>query len=382
MDTRVQTHPRWRPDQQMPVFDPAHKAISFTEQLFGCTACCAVGDNDVPICINIQQFGLDEIGQDGEDWDELFCRMEDMERTESSPTESEEHYSKLIGNNGLRGMNNTSEGSRQKADIQEELESLAESTGDLFEAQGWDIVQVSDDRFDINGRKVRIFLLPRGTPLKDYSLHSRRFGPPTAQRAAHIMVHDGPLKQPLLDYLMQTGLNEHYDARGTENPVAVTGEARKIEFEVPATALGSAMSEDSRLDAMKHATAQAVVRRKSAADGLNLFPDGLNLFAGARTSAEAIRRGRSPNMNRPIAGSVERSAINPRLGPSRDPSLNRLVAGVPCQYAGSRESTSVGASRESSPHCRMLPVTGSQCSSLRGSSAGSQSPGPPRNRAG
>lgn len=255
---QVQAPPIWRPDQprlqREPVSDPADEAASVSKSLFGCTGCCTVSDNDILSWVDVRRLGMDDTVQDGEDCDDV--NLEDAE--------SDDCDWKLLGNNslysGLGGMHDKQQG---QAGIREELKSLAWLTGDLFESEGWDIIQVSGesgDRFKINGRKVRIFLLPEGTPLKDHSHHSRRFGAPTAKKAAHIMVHDGPLKQPLLDYLMQTGKNEHYDARGTENPVAVTGEARKMEFKVPATAL------DDRIDAMKHATAQASARRRSAND--------------------------------------------------------------------------------------------------------------------
>merc|ERR1711879_590490 len=75
-------------------------------------------------------------------------------------------------------------------------------------------------------------------------------------KASRIMVNDGPLRQPLMDYLLQTGRNEHYDARGTENPEAVTGNGRSLEF------THTPYSAGDRIEAMKHATQQAEVRRR------------------------------------------------------------------------------------------------------------------------
>jgi len=263
--------PRWRPDQHRnrttPLCDETYRTFSqLSEQFFGCTI-CAVNDGDfMHRSYSISRYEAESDAPGPEDFDGL---------DEDDP---DDHgmFSHFF-DNGLRGMEKKKK-SGMRASVEEELKSLMWSTGDLFTEKGWEIEHVrSHDRFSINGREVRIFVLPPGTPLSDFSHHTRMIGLGTAQKAAHIMVHDGPLRQPLLDYLFQTGTNEHYDARGTENPVAVTGLARNLEFSVPDAALGD------RIDAMKHATAQADERRLwssksqkervSNGGGVNLFSD-------------------------------------------------------------------------------------------------------------
>lgn len=262
--------PRWRPDQhrnrKAPLCDETYRTFSeLSEQFFGCTI-CTVNDSDfMHRSYSISRYEAESDAAGPEDFDGL---------DEDDP---DDHglFSHFF-DKGLRGMEKKKPGMR--ASVEEELKSLMWSTGDLFTEKGWEIEHVrSHDRFSINGREVRIFVLPPGTPLSDFSHHTRMIGLGTAQKAAHIMVHDGPLRQPLLDYLFQTGKNEHYDARGTENPVAVTGLARNLEFSVPDAALGD------RIDAMKHATAQADERRMwssksekervSNGGGVNLFSD-------------------------------------------------------------------------------------------------------------
>jgi hypothetical protein len=145
----------------------------------------------------------------------------------------------------------------RKGSVQSEVDDLIYNTGDLFTTEGFDVAHYRGDRYSINGRKVRIFILPEGTPIPDCSHNKARFGQ-AAEMAAGVMVHDGPLRQPLLDYICQTGKNEHYDRRGTENPVEVSGHAKKLEYSVAPKALGD------RIHAMKEATAQADMRRKTA----------------------------------------------------------------------------------------------------------------------
>jgi len=138
--------------------------------------------------------------------------------------------------------------------LEEELEALIWSTGDLFVSRGWDLVHSRDDRYTMNGRGIRLFLLPLGIPAPDSVHLANTVGVDAAQRAGRIMVNDGPLRQPLLDYLLQTGHNEHYDARGTENSAAVTGAAKHLEFNPPPYG--------DRIEAMRHATQQADMRRR------------------------------------------------------------------------------------------------------------------------
>merc|ERR1711957_131961 len=89
----------------------------------------------------------------------------------------------------------------------------------------------------------------------DFSHLVKLVGEGSAKLASRILVNDGPLRQPLLDYMMQTGSNEHYDTQGTENPEQVTGLGKHMSFARPGG------PDDDRLQAMKDATAQANFRR-------------------------------------------------------------------------------------------------------------------------
>jgi len=149
------------------------------------------------------------------------------------------------------------DGPREKGAVELKMDALIDSIDDLIQDEGWEIEHVRTDRYRINARKVRIFLLPGGTPIPEYGHYTRSFGLDVAQKASMVMVHDGPLRQPLLDYMSQSGKNEHYDARGTENPVAVSGHAKRLEYAVETAALGD------RIEAMKAATSQASARRNA-----------------------------------------------------------------------------------------------------------------------
>lgn len=172
----------------------------------------------------------------------------------------------------LVGASHACDAPRLKGAVELKMDSLIDHFGDTFEVQGWDIVHLRSDRYKMNGRKIRVFLLPSGTPIPEYSHSTRTYGREIADKTSMVMVHDGPLRQPLLDYLSQSGKNEHYDARGTENPVEVSGHARKLEYAVTKHALGD------RIHAMKAATSQAVARRKATHDDVNLqaIPASIN----------------------------------------------------------------------------------------------------------
>jgi hypothetical protein len=152
-----------------------------------------------------------------------------------------------------------------KGAVEIKMDALIDSFDDLFEIEGWELEHIRVDRYKINGRKVRIFLLPAGTPIPEYGHNTRKYDYEVAQKCSMVMVHDGPLRQPLLDYMAQSGKNEHYDARGTENPVAVSGHAKRLEYSVDQAALGD------RIHAMKAATAQATARRKVTATERDIY---------------------------------------------------------------------------------------------------------------
>mmetsp|Transcript_63487 Transcript_63487/g.200566 ORF Transcript_63487/g.200566 Transcript_63487/m.200566 type:complete len:320 (+) Transcript_63487:69-1028(+) len=137
--------------------------------------------------------------------------------------------------------------------LRAELDAVMQSSREFFALRGWEIVHVSRDRYLLNGRTIKLFLLPPGYALPYFTHISAVFGYDVAERASRIMACDGSLRQPLLDYLMQTGQNESYDQRGTENPAGVEGAGRIIDFNV-------AFSGDRMIE-MKHATIQAEMRR-------------------------------------------------------------------------------------------------------------------------
>lgn len=63
------------------------------------------------------------------------------------------------------------------------------------------IMRISAGRYLINGRELSIHVV---TVEKDAGSSTEIVG-------ADLVVHDGPLTQPFLDYMFNTGLNEHYD---------------------------------------------------------------------------------------------------------------------------------------------------------------------------
>lgn len=139
--------------------------------------------------------------------------------------------------------------------LESEIDEVVWSSGDVFITRGWEIVHIHGDRYSLNGRSVKLMLLPHSAPVPDIAHVAPSLGHDVAERAARVMVCDGSLRQPLFDYLLQTGMNEQYDQRGTENPAGVTGAAKHLEFNVIPTA--------DRLVAMQNATIQAEVRRRA-----------------------------------------------------------------------------------------------------------------------
>lgn len=76
------------------------------------------------------------------------------------------------------------------------------------------------------------------------------------------MVEDGPLRQPLLDYLMETGRNEQYDIRGIESHGAAS-HAGMLSFMVESQASTRGSGDDQKISAMKQATLQAEMRQRA-----------------------------------------------------------------------------------------------------------------------
>jgi len=156
----------------------------------------------------------------------------------------------------------------QELDVLVLMSDIMNLHHELLAENGWKLKHLNDAHYSINGRKVLI-TSPSSNISPEWAHLSSKLGPGTARMASTLMVHDGPLEQPLFDYLMQTGLNEHYDTRGTENPGAVTGVARALDFAVPQTALCD------RIDAMRHAKAQADVRHSTSEAELERFTEAV-----------------------------------------------------------------------------------------------------------
>lgn len=142
--------------------------------------------------------------------------------------------------------------------LQHELEAVMWRCDNIFATRGWELSPIGsgDDRYELNGRSVKMQLERLGTYRASYQHLVRDFGLDVAERAARIIVCDGPLRQPLLDYLLQSGQNESYDQRGTENVAGVTGPAKYLDF-------NSAPTGD-RLSEMNMAMRQAAARRQAS----------------------------------------------------------------------------------------------------------------------
>lgn len=142
--------------------------------------------------------------------------------------------------------------------LQHELEAVTWRCGDIFITRGWDLKPSGsgEDRYELNGRSVKMQLERLGTYKDSYQHLARDFGLDVAERAARIIVCDGSLRQPLLDYLLQNGQNESYDQRGTENVAGVTGPAKYLDFNSKPTG--------DRLSEMNMAMVQAAARRQAS----------------------------------------------------------------------------------------------------------------------
>lgn len=129
----------------------------------------------------------------------------------------------------------------------------------FFSSRGWVVKNVGGDRYRINERDVRLILVPTGKPIQDFRHLQDVVGWATAKRSARILIQDGPLRQPLLDYLFETGKNESYEKISTE----FVGHERLVSFAMKGTPLHGA-DEESKLQAMRTATSQANERQKRA----------------------------------------------------------------------------------------------------------------------
>uniref|UniRef100_A0A7S1RL68 Uncharacterized protein n=1 Tax=Alexandrium catenella TaxID=2925 RepID=A0A7S1RL68_ALECA len=262
--------PQMRPIERRPD-DGAARQSCFGGQLFGSCQICTVDDDDIRTTRGFERLrdtwislddgfcatdnkgkaGVHELIEDVEEDSTIGCEESSLEGDDSCVDESvakaAHGASTQRDGSGVLGKGTGEELLRS------ELDTIIRNSGDAFDARGWDLVHVSRERYLLNGRTIKLFLLPQGAPLPYFTHISPMFGYDVAERASRIVVSDGSLRQPLLDYLLQTGQNESYDQRGTENPAGVEGAGKIIDFNV-------AFSGDRMIE-MKHATIQAEMRR-------------------------------------------------------------------------------------------------------------------------
>jgi len=148
----------------------------------------------------------------------------------------------------------------RQSTLNQRLDTAVKSMQRALEVAGFSVSHIKGDQYSIEGRSVRLQLLQNSC---EFAHVTEKFGYDAAKRAAAISVVDGPLHQPLLDYLLQTGRNENYDMRGTENPAAVTGVGRQIDFLVENPTKTGNPEEASRIEAMWQATMQADLRQRA-----------------------------------------------------------------------------------------------------------------------
>lgn len=125
--------------------------------------------------------------------------------------------------------------------LEKELSVLV-SNSRLLPVRKFDVVHLHGEHYCINGRHVCLHRLLEDSHLPDFSHHCDAFGFEVAQRAASIVVHDGAMQQPLLDYLLQPSVN---------SPAAGKTECTLADAD-----------NDDRVEAMLQATAQACADRK------------------------------------------------------------------------------------------------------------------------
>jgi len=229
-------------------------ASCLADQILGCSMCAV---NESTDCTRVRQQWLSIGG--GEHLDGPSVGGSEKE-------EEEAHERSVLKQAGASLFGNVPRFSFATAPLEQELHAIMHGCLALFSEKGLEILHSGGDGYIINGRSVRLWLSQSGSDPQN-TLHLRsKVNDETARRAARVLVLDGPLRQPLLDYLLQTGVNEHYDARGTENPTAVTGMARNLEFRVPLNA------SNDRVEAMRQAAAQAEIRHYTSATSRGSIP--------------------------------------------------------------------------------------------------------------
>mmetsp|Transcript_29425 Transcript_29425/g.63803 ORF Transcript_29425/g.63803 Transcript_29425/m.63803 type:complete len:295 (-) Transcript_29425:324-1208(-) len=235
----------------------------------GCTACVLHEDE---VIRPIPQF---ERGDEAWDPSELFCAtdrkcgskpieeyVEEVEET-TSVGEGEDTLSDTVESNrgqvppGWVCRKGAPSPLDQDSPLLRELYSFMWIIGELFALKGWSVEHVGGDRFRLNGRCVKLQLLPEGYPHPDIRHLEGTLGFEVAARGSFFSVCDGPLRQPLMDYLLHTGRNESYDERGTENIAIVEGPGKYLDFHIAPT--------DDRILEMRNAMYQADLRRSASA---------------------------------------------------------------------------------------------------------------------
>jgi len=202
---------------------------------------------------------------------------------------------------------------------------------ELLTENGWKLAHVDGDHYLANGRKVRISSpSAQWTSAPEWEHLSSKLGPGTAKMASGLMVNDGPLQQPLFDYLMQTGKNECYDTHGTENPGLLTGAAKMLEFLVPETVLSD------RYEAMQAAKAQAKWRQ--ATSDAEFEERAKNDLVAPLTLKQRTRPSSCEG-----ASSCERMPRNSSCGSSeRSGSVSSKMRSGPSRYSRGRGAAPLG----------------------------------------
>lgn len=158
--------------------------------------------------------------------------------------------------------------------LKEEVDWLKYSTGNLFPQKGWDLVSLGGNMYGLKGRKISLYLLPPGSaPSKSYHLSHLRnmFSSEVVDRAAWIIVVDGPLRQPILDYLLQTGRNEEWESLSTQNNLSNVHSIHQNTDFVEAPPIHP----EDRITAMTFARYHADVRHQASDQFLNGWAAGL-----------------------------------------------------------------------------------------------------------
>lgn len=210
---------------------------------------------------------------------------------------------------------------------------------ELLTENGWKLAHIDGDHYLVNGRKVRISSpLAMWTAAPEWEHLSSKLGPGTAKMASGLMVNDGPLQQSLFDYLMQTGKNEYYDTRGTENRGVLTGAAKNLEFLVPETVLCD------RHEAMRAAKAQANLRQATSdAEIEERVKNDLvvPLALKPRTRTSSCERASSCE-RMPRNSSWERMPRNSSCDTGRSGSVSSKLRSGPSRYARGRGAAPLG----------------------------------------